>query len=355
MISAILFAILLGSLGSKRISWLIVIFTISSLILSIPIAFLYSYLNIHPIWSFLICIFIVLIYLFFTIDFPMTVDLRNKEYIEQIIFRNEALETFQSFNEKNESLMAHIGDGLPEVIPKKITKSKEICNRILYFFKVYIKHYLDLVKNYFKWTFGSHGDLNFYEKIYGGPSTIGLKYAKSDEICEDIKKIIFNTELNGGTGFRLFAAVGLFYLILYFILEDLNEWNWISFFCSTVLFIVFGVLFKKILWRYVGGINANINLLKKYQEKLFSDRKFIGLAINKDINSYDWQNKIILKVLDYSPKDIEEGLIQKSNNVCYLIIEPNHSFKNLLMLLSVIKDEKRFQRWLKIFCSKDDD
>lgn len=347
-----LFAILLSALGSKRISLLIFAALLIGPMIIAPIVLLLSYLNIHVVWLFAICICIIFISLYFSIDFPLTADLRNKEYIDWISMGNKVAEIMKDKAVKSEFDTYWIGDGVAVEPPKKITKLQEMINRISYFIEEDVKYYYALIKNYFKWTFSSRGDLGFYGEIFGKPDVVRLPYAKSDQICEDVLILVNSMNLRNDIYFRYLISIGLFYLSVYIIADEINQLNWEFFLWPTAFLTIFGVLFHNILWRYLGGTNAKIQLFRKYQEKLFSDGNIIGFTVDKKINNSSRQGKISIKVIKYSPHDIGEGLIQNSDNDSYLVIEPNHNFNSLVILLSIVKNEKKFQRWLEIFGNK---
>lgn len=347
-----IFAALLYTLGSRRISSLVFAAAFIGPIFVLPIIFLSSILNIHIAWLFAICIFIALISWYFSVDFPITADLRNEEYIRWISMGNEVAEIMKDKAVKSEFDNYWIGDGVAVEPPKKITKLQEMINRISYFIEEDIKYYYALIKNYFKWTFSSRGDLGFYGEIFGKPDVVRLPYAKSDQICEDVLILINSMNLRNNIYFRYLISIGLFYLSVYIIADEINQLNWKFFLWPTAFLTIFGVLFHNILWRYLNGTNAKIQLFGKYQEKLFSDGNIIGFTVDKNINNSSRQGKISIKVIKYSPHDIGEGLIQNSDNNSYLVIEPNHNFNNLVILLSIVKNEKKFQRWLEIFDNK---
>lgn len=347
-----IFATLLYVLGSKRISLLIFIAALIGPILIPAIIFLSYILDIHIAWIFAICIFIGFISWYFSVDFPITADLRNEEYIRWIEIGNTTMEIMKEKPIKNEFDIYWIGNGLPVEPPKKITKLQEAKNRILDFFELDIKHQYKLIKNYLKWTFTSRGDLTFYAEIYGEPDSVRL-YGKPDQICEDVLNLVNSMNLHDTIKFRYFVSIGLFYLSAYLIADEINQLNWDFFLWPTAFLIIFGILFHKILWRYLGGTNAKIQLFKKSQEKLLSDGNIIGFTVDENTNNSSWQGKISTKVLKYSPHDICEGFIINFENNSYFIIEPNHNFKNLVILLSVVKNEKKFQRWLEIFGNKN--
>lgn len=349
-----LFALMLLSLGSKRISVLMLALAFLGPIIISPIIMLSAYIQIESAWLFLMFVFILIVLWYFSVEFPISEDFNNREFINQVNLSNEVLELIKNKEEKSEWDEHWIGDGIPINVPKKITKAEEIINRLIYFYEYKIKQNLRLVKNYFEWSYGRGGDLDCYSQIYKNPSAFGLQYKKSEELCEDIKILIRNMDSNVGFKPSFLVSMGLYYLIADEVSFYFGGWNWSYFAWSTGVLILLGIIFQRVLRRYVGGKNASYRLFSKYQEKLTSRGEVVGVSVREANGSdCDYWGQIIVKAIKYSEKDIREGLVQEVDNVQYLVIEPGMSYKSLLVIFNIIKNEKKFLGWLKFFCEKN--
>ena len=337
-------AFLLMSLGSKRISLLMLAATFIFPIAGVTVLLLSRFLHINAVWAILMLIVSFVVLGYFRVEFPQTAGLNNDDYIRSIEMSNEVLDIIKHKEDKSEWDLDWVGDGVPIEMPEKITKQQQTINRIIYYFEHKIKHHFILAYNYLKWGFGVGGELKFYSEIYGPPDPSSLQHKTSVEVCNDIK--ILANKMDPIDKFKpiYLMSVGLFYAISYFIAEDLSGWGWVHFLWSTGLLISLAVLFQKLIRKYIGGTNAHYQLFKKYLDKLFLSSKIIGFTM-------DGGKKIVLKAIEYSPADVGEGLIQQVDGVPYLVIERNMSLPTLLKVISIVLDEEKFEGWLKLFGS----
>ncbi len=350
-IVGLLLTALLYSLGSRRIWILFLLVLLPGAFAVLLLLIGANYLEIG--WPVLlgIAIAILLLWDFLGQKYPLTADLRNEETIKHIERDNEILARFKDSSFKTEAMQAWIEDGIPEKVPARISKLKELANRIVHYAKYGTPmNWGRWVYNYLLWQYGRGGNRQDVFPRIDDFSTLICAYRNksSESICDIIKILITETKPIRGFMPSYLASIVIYFSIVYVLSDNFSDGSLIYTSKSIALLVMLGALYQLLLRRYAFNGTAHFNLLKVLLGDLQERGEIIGIRWNENSDSRETKEPSALEVKYFSRANskICPMFTLKSEGVDYFVIEPEIGFRTFHKLLPILRDRNRLSAWM---------
>ncbi len=349
----VIFILLFGSAGFSWAAWTIAIAGIIApllllmLFLGIELANHYMGLSVELSVAFILLIFYL--WLKSKIEYPITAELNNEEYIRYVELQNNALTTLKGMEGRNEAMTHWIGDGIPLEVPNKISVFRQSVNRLKYD-AIIVKNYIADLISYIRWEFGSGGTSGYYKKHCGKNLHIS-KDMSDDDVCRIVEKFIDEVETVRGFKFTYLLFM-VSYIALWVVIFDFLHINFYIH-CMTAIACLFVLvaLYRRFLRRYAFSANSNYNNFLIIVNEIHRRKLLLGVGWSSKSERLlsNSNRKIVVGLFSKDESEVEEGFLLFDHDQGYIILMEDMGFEAFHTLYSVIKSVEKFDGWVKFF------